>query len=415
MSIRRVAAVAATVALLAPFPLSAQTGSLTLAQALQKALTANARLAVTEREVGMAEGRRQQAGAYPNPHASFEVDNAFVSGKYAETTLQLSQIIELGAKRDARVTAALAGADAARHQQDAARLELLSDVAMAFVAVLAAQQRIQLLDRQIAALERLMPLMQRRVEAGASSPADVSRTQAAVGLVRVERERARTAAAAARRDLTAQMGATVPEFATVSGQFNRTGRPPAFNTIQQAVESNPQLLRWTAIRAQRDAELLSARLKPVPDVQASLGWRHYTETGDNGIRAGVSIPIAVVDRNRGAIREAYEAAAKAEAERAVNKLTLIAVVGRAYETINGALQEIDLLRRSVLPAARKAFEAVESGYGQGRFTLLELLDTYRLIADGELREQEALQSFHTAVATIEGLTGAPLVLTGERP
>ena len=84
---------------------------------------------------------------------------------------------------------------------------------------------------------------------------------------------------------------------------------------------------------------MSARLKPVPDVQASLGWRHYTETGNSGIRAGVTIPIAVLDRNRGAIREAYEAAAKTEAERAVNKLTLIAVVGRAYETINGALRE----------------------------------------------------------------------------
>ena len=79
------------------------------------------------------------------------------------------------------------------------------------------------------------------------------------------------------------------------------------------------------------------------------------------------------------------------------------------------MQEIDLLRRSVLPPARQAFETVESGYAQGRFTLLELLDTYRLVTDAELREQEALQSFHTAVATIEGLTGAPLALSGARP
>ena len=415
MAIRHVAALAATIAFIAPFPLQAQNGTLTLPQALQKALTANARLAIAEREVGMAEGRRLQAGAWPNPQVSLEIDNAFVRDKAAETTLQLSQIIELGGKRDARVTAALAGFDAARFQQDAARLELLSDVAMAFVAVLAAQQRVQTIDRHIAALDRLTPLMQRRVEAGASSPADVSRTQAAVGFARVERERARTAAAAARRDLAAQMGATAPEFATVTGQINRIGRPPAFATILAAIESNPQLLRWTAVRAQRDAELLSARLKSVPDLQASVGWRHYRETGDNGVRLGVSVPIPVLDSNRGGIREAQEAAAKTEHERAANKLTLIAVLGRAYETMNGALQELDLLRRTVLPAARKAFEVVESGYGQGRFTLLELLDTYRLIADGELREQEALQSFHTAVATIEGLTGAPLVLAGARP
>lgn len=114
MTIRLIVALAAAIAFIAPLPLAAQTGSLTLPQALQKALTANARLAVAEREVGMAEGRRLQAGAYPNPQASFEIDNALVAGKAAETTLQLSQIIELGGKRDARVTAALAGFDAAR-------------------------------------------------------------------------------------------------------------------------------------------------------------------------------------------------------------------------------------------------------------------------------------------------------------
>ena len=74
-----------------------------------------------------------------------------------------------------------------------------------------------------------------------------------------------------------------------------------------------------------------------------------------------------------------------------------------------------MLRRSVMPLARQAFETVESGYAQGRFTVLELLDAYRIVTDAELREQEALQSFHTAVATIEGLTGASLALTGARP
>ena len=51
-----------------------------------------------------------------------------------------------------------------------------------------------------------MPLMQRRVEAGASSPAEVTRVQAAVGFTRLERERSRTALAVARRELSVLMG-----------------------------------------------------------------------------------------------------------------------------------------------------------------------------------------------------------------
>ena len=90
-----------------------------------------------------------------------------------------------------------------------------------------------------------------------------------------------------------------------------------------------------------------------------------------------------------------------------NRLTLIAVVGKAHDSANGALQQVDLLRRIVLPAARSTLTTIEAGYGQGRFTLLEILDAYRTVADAELMEHEALASFHTAVATIEGLDRQP--------
>ncbi|HTE34935.1 MAG TPA: TolC family protein [Reyranella sp.] len=425
MSIRRAAAVIAALTLAAPPPASAQSpgpvtlSPVTLSQVLQRVLNANPRLTVADRDIGMSEGRWRQAGALPNPTVSLEVDNALGSSNYrglqaAETTLQLSQLIELGGKRDARVAAAQAGYDTAHWQRAAVRLELLSDAAMTFVGVLGAQRRVQLLDKQIAALDRLAPLMQRRVEAGASSPADVARTQVAIDFARLERERAKTALAGARRDLAAAMGLATPDFGPLTGDFGRIAKPPAFQAILQAIEGNPQLMRWTAVRAQRDAELLSARLKNVPDVQASIGWRHYGETADNALRLGVAVPIPVLDRNQGGIREAQEAALKTEAERAANKLALTAIVGRAYDTLGGALQEIDLVRRSALPNARKALEAIESGYGQGRFTLLDLLDAYRMVIDAELREQDALTNFHTGVATIEGLTGSPLTPAGGR-
>ncbi len=358
----------------------------------------------------MADGRREQANALPNPTVGVEVDN-FGQGQSSftgtpEMTLMLSQLIELGGKRSARVQAALGDYDAARWEREAARLELLSETTIAFVEALSVQRRIQLLERQAGALEKLVPLMQRRVEAGASSPSEVSRTQAAVGLVRFERERARTSLAVARRDLAALMSLDQPTFATVAGDYGRLVKPAPLDSLIKAIEDNPQLMRWSAIRAQRDGELLSARLKPLPDITASVAWRHYTETNDNGVRFGVSIPINVIDRNRGAIREAQESVQKTGAERAINRLTLIAIIGKAHDTANGTLQQLDLLRKTILPAARASLKTIEEGYGQGRFTLLEILDAYRTVADAELLEHEAQASFHTAIATIEGLIGS---------
>lgn len=402
-------------------PVAAQETSRTLAlpQALQRALAANPRLTAAERDIRIAAGRRIQSGAIPNPELSAEVENVAGSNDYrgtrsAETTLQLSQLVELGGKRDARISAGAAEFDSATWQRRAVRLEVLSETTTAFVAILGAQRRAQILEQQVAALDRLTPLLQRRVDAGASSPAEVLRGQVAANLVRVELQRARTALSTARRELAILMGDGTPKFTVVAGQFSRTGRPPAFTTVLNAIESNPQLMRWTAVRAQRDAELLTARLKPIPNVRVGVGWRHFSDTGDNAMTFGLSMSLPLWDQNQGDVIAARESLEKVRADRAINKAALISVAGRSYDVLNGALQEIALLRSSVLPDARKAAEAMEDGYAQGRFTLLELLDVQATVTEAALREQEALQRYHTAVTTIEGLVGRPFALTAEK-
>lgn len=391
--------------------------TLTLKTALQRALAANPRLTAAERDVGIAAGQRIQAGALINPELSYERDNLFGPANNAteapESTLQISQIFELFGKRDARIAVGAAGVDVATIQRKAIRLEVLSETAIAFLTVLGAQRRIQILDEQIAALDRLTPLLQRRVDAGASSPAETGRAQVASDLVKADRERVRGALSSARRDLAVLMGDTSLRYAAVSGRFEVTGRPPSFQSVVAAIEANPQLARWTAVFAQRNAELLLARLKPYPDVRLSAGWRHFYDTGDDTVRLGISIPIPVFDQNQGNILSAQEGLAKTAAERAANKAALILVAGRAYDSLRASLREVALLRESTLPKARQAAAAISDGYGQGRFSLLEVLDAQATLMQAQLREQEALQNFHIAVATIEGLVGNPFALVRE--
>ena len=392
--------------------------AISLPQALQRALAANPRLTAAERDIGIAGGLRIQAGVLPNPDVSFELDNALGSGPYkglrsAETNLQLSQLVELGGKREARIAAGEAGIGSAVWQRRATRLEVLSEAAIAFITIISAQRRIEIFDEQIEGFGTLIPLLQKRVQEGASSPAETLRAQVAADLFRVERERAKTQLALARRDLAILMGDSSPHFGKALGRLTNIGQPPPFRDVLRAIEANPQLLRWTAVAAQRNAELLIARLKAIPDPRISAGWRHYQDTNDNAVRLGVSIPIPIFDQNTGNIIAAQETLAKTDAERAINKLVLTSIVGRAYDTLTGALAELKLLRTSIIPNARSASETIQSGYLQGRFTLLELLDVKGSVLQALLREQEALQNFHIAIATIEGLVGNPFTLTRE--
>ena len=405
--------------------------TISLAQALQRALAANPRLTAAERNVGIATGLKVQAGALPNPELSFELDNALGSGPYkglqsAETTLQLSQVVELGGKREARLAAGEAGIGTAVWQRRATRLEVLSETAIAFITVVSAQRRIEIFDEQISDFDQLIPLLQKRVQEGASSPAETLRAQVASNSFRVDRERAKTQLATVRRDLAILMGDSSPRFGAALGRLASVGQPQPFQSVIQAIEANPQLMRWTAVTAERNAELILARLKRIPDVRISAGWRHFQETvqispagqpildtNDNAVRLGMSVPLPVLDQNTGNIIAAEEALAKIAAERATNRFVLISVAGRAYDALNGALAELKILRTSVIPNARKAAETIQGGYLQGRFTLLELLDVRGSLLQALLREQEALQNFHIAVATIEGLVGNPFSLSRE--
>jgi cobalt-zinc-cadmium efflux system outer membrane protein len=325
--------------------------------------------------------------------------------------LQISQLFELFGKRAARIAAGRAGVENAAIQRQAVRLEVLSETAIAFLTILGLQHRIAILDEQVVALNRLTPLLQRRLDAGASSPAETGRAEVAAALVKVERERAAALLDSARRELAVLMGDTFPKFRAVSGRLEATGRPPSFQTVVKAIDANPQLVRWTAVYAQRNAELLIARLKPYPDVRVAAGWRHYNDTNDNAVRLTLSVPIPLFDQNQGNILSAQENLAKARAEREANRNTLITIAGRAYDSLQGSLRELSILRSIAIPKSRQASDVILDGYGQGRFSLLEVLDAQASFTQAKLREQEALQNFHVAIATIEGLVGNPFSLS----
>jgi cobalt-zinc-cadmium efflux system outer membrane protein len=421
MSFKRAAArfACASVLLVSPWLTGiSDAQTLSLQTALQRALAANPRLTAAERDVGIASGQSIQAGALINPELSYEQDNSFGSGRYrgtqsAETTLQISQLFELFGKRDARIAAGRAALDTATIQRKAVRLEVLSETAIAFLGVLGNQRRIQILDEHINAIDRLTPLLQRRVDAGASSPAETGRAQVASDLVKADREWVRAVLASARRELAVLMGDTSPKYSAVSGRLEAVGRPSSFQSVVAAIDANPQLVRWTAVYAQRNAELLMTRLRPYPDVRLSGGWRHFNDTGDDAVRLGISIPIPVFDQNQGNIISAEQSLAKTRAEREANRAALIVLAGRAYDSLQGALRELAILRDSTIPKSRQAADAIFEGYGQGRFSLLEVLDAQASVAQARLREQEAQQNFHIAVATIEGLVGNPFALARE--
>ena len=81
--------------------------SLTLVEAIQKAIAASPKLQAAEFGIAAASGTQQQAELYPNPEASFGIENIGSTGNLngndvIQTTVGVSQLIEMGGKRSAR-------------------------------------------------------------------------------------------------------------------------------------------------------------------------------------------------------------------------------------------------------------------------------------------------------------------------
>src|SRR5688500_17198673 len=133
--------------------------SLTLKEAVRLALLHNPELASFDKVIRALEGVRLQAGLLRNPDLSVNLDNVGNMGvnqrgvatpgttikenvEQQDLIIRISQLIELGGKRAARVHAASLGQEVAGKDFETKRLELIARVANVYTEVVAGQEQL---------------------------------------------------------------------------------------------------------------------------------------------------------------------------------------------------------------------------------------------------------------------------------
>lgn len=389
------------------------TGELTLRQAFSLALLHNPDLAAFSWEVQAKEAEALQAGLLPNPELAIDLENFAGSGEFsgtdaAETTVTLSQLVELGGKRAKRREAAALVANLAGWDYETKRIEVLTDTANAFIVVLASQERLAQSTELAAVAERFFQTVKARVEAGKVSPVEQSRAQVALASARLENERSARSLAAARKSLAALWGEADSTFTRAVGALDVIETVPSLVQLAGQIERNPDVARWTAEERQRRAGLKLARADALPDLTVGLGVRNDQGSGDNALVAGISIPLPVFDRNQGGVAAARAALNKSRLEQQAVRSKTLASLAERYRDLTSAYAESMTLKEQILPAAASAFEAATLGYQAGKFGFLEVLDAQRSLFEVWGQYLEALTSYHQARAEVERLIGAPL-------
>ena len=388
-------------------------GNLTLAQAVAAALAQNPDLQSAGYELLAAAGRVAQAGLRPNPEVAVSLENFAGSGfaqgtRILESTLSLSQVVELGAKRSRRVDVARFGQDAVTLERDARQLDVLAEVTRRFVQVVAKQEQLALTRRATELTEKILASITVRVKAARSPEVEQNRASIALSRARLEVQRAEYELQTSRRMLAAMWGSTDPAYDAAQADLYAIPPLDSFDALERRLRGNPDFLRFATESRLREAELRLAQAQATPSVTVGAGLRRFQENGYAALVFSFSMPLPLFDRNQGAIREA-------EAKRAQVQTNERAAYIRAHTALFELYQEVELtraeaqtLRGQVIPQAEQALEQTEYGYQRGRFSYLEMANAQHELIELQRAAIEAAANHHRLATEIERLTGEPL-------
>lgn len=388
---------------------------LTLHQALQHVIRNNPELAAFSKEVSAFEGTKLQAGLFLNPDLTIEAEdiNSSDTGIQRFTTFRISQLIELGGKRLARVGVAVSGQELAGQAYEAKRLEIIARTANAFIDVLEGQTQMRVVNDTLRLTQVAMEAAVKRVELGKAPPMEAIRSKVAFSTAGIELEQAKRNLNAAKAKLALLWGDTVPQFDQVLGELESFVEIPDFEILAQRLENNPMIRQSLKNIGQRKAMIELEKARRIPDITLGAGVRRYLETDNTTALLDVSIPIPIFDRNQGNVLEARQRLNKAMDERVAVELQLKTDFVNTYESLLAAQNEINVLRDEVLPGAQSAFELTNRGYQLGKFSFLEMLDTQRAFFQSRTLYVRALANYQRLINTIEQLVAAPIDSFGD--
>lgn len=392
-------------ALLLPLvvPSVATAQSLSLSQAIQSAFAENPDLAAARWEIGVAEGDRQQAGLIPNPVMSWEAEDTRRST--STTTVMLSQALELGGKRGARIDAASKGQDAARIELERRGNELRAEVVQAFYAALRAQTGLDLARQSLTLAERGLEVAEGRVRAGKSSPVEATRAQVQLAETTLLVRRAETLKTNSYRDLARATGSATASFDSLDYSDLSPGKSPSAAKMLTAINQSAELRLAQTQIDQRDAALGSERAQRIPDVTVSIGSQYSREDRQRVNVVGVSLPLPLFNRNQGNVLAASRRADQARDLRNAVELRLRTQTQSALDQWTTASKDVESFNQVILPSAKSAVDAATRGFEMGKFGFLEVLDAQRTLIAARSQYLDSLAIATDARVTIERIYG----------
>jgi cobalt-zinc-cadmium efflux system outer membrane protein len=409
----------AVMAMLQSSPSCAQSPSaaLTLQEALSRTLKTSPQLAVFPPQLREAEALQLQADLRPALELETSADNVLGSNDYrrgesAEYSVGLSQVIELGDKREQRLAVADIQRATIAQDYELARLDTLAETARRFIQTTRAQQLLALAERQLRNAQAVVAAARQRATAGAVANSDVSRMRIGALQAALARDRAIAELSSEKIKLAASWGAIKTDFLYTQADLHTFAALPSETQLEQRLQTTPRLLRLLSEQRLREAQLHLAESGAAPDLRFGAGLKRFAVSDDNAVVLSFSMPLFSAERNRATTQAARARYDKTLAERQLAEIETRALLGQLWQQLLTQRREAQRLHTEIVPAAAQVLVDIQQGYREGRYSALDLLNAANENRELEKAAIESAAATHLQLLELERLTGQPLTDAG---
>jgi cobalt-zinc-cadmium efflux system outer membrane protein len=383
-------------------------GKLTIEKAVSLAVQNNPELKTLHYEIDALGAAKIQSGLMPNPDFEVEAENIFGSKDFngfdnSEITAVLSQDILLAGKISKRVKVAETNISLAEWDYETKRIEIITDIRKAFQQALAVQLLIEKNEELIKVSKEFVVNLQKRVDAGKISPAEVSRAKIILNSLRIDLNRLKSEYENYKSELLSliyQPDLTIDELI---GELEYPVDVPSYDSLLNQLTNNPKLKRYESEYDKQTAIVNLEESKAVPDLTISVGFKRLNDAKANTFLVGASIPLLIFDRNQGAIQEAKIRVDQKQREYFSVKNRLTLQLNVLYKRLNTLIETAAQLNSESIPEAEDAFQIIKEGNLVGRFAIIDVLDAERTLFELQNQYLNIIGQIHSTQIEIEGL------------
>ena len=381
-----------------------------LEQLQQLAVDHNPTLKQAQAEIRAAEGRKQQAGLYPNPTVGYIGEQ--ISGgsqRGGEQGGFIQQDIVLGGK----LAAAQRVLEQERLQAEAERGEQLlrvqNAVAVVYYQSLGAQETVAIREQLVKLAQDASTTAQQLFNVGQADEPDVLQAQVEASQEEVALVSSQQRQQSLWRSLAAVIGQPSLPFGNLAGSLEQLPDLDAQRWLDNILQNSPAVKIASLSLARAQAELDRAKREPIPDLQLRAGMQQNRELVEStgkpvGLQgfAEVGVRIPIFNRNQGNIQAARASTERADLEQQRVQLLLRERSSSVFQNYLTAKAAVERYRSQMIPQAEKAYSLYLARYRNMAAAYPQVLVSQRTLFQLQTDYITSLENLWVSTVALKG-------------